>query len=74
MSFHKGRDPIEPALAFVEEVQRISLPYLHAISLWTPNSITWSHAFRKEAAGSVNGGVYTKWACETNVPVLPYAD
>jgi hypothetical protein len=73
-SLHNDRDPIEPVLAFVEEVQRLSLPYLHAISLWTPNGITWSHAFRKQQAGSVNGGGYAKWACETNVSVLPYAD
>jgi hypothetical protein len=73
-SLHNHRAPVEPALAFVKEVQRMSLPYLHAITLWTPNGITWSHVFRKGEAGSVNGGGYTKWACKINVPVEPYAD
>jgi hypothetical protein len=71
-SLQNRRTPIEPTLAFVEEVQRISLPYLHAITLWTPNGITWSYGFRKEGVGSVNGGGYTKWACKINVSVRPY--
>jgi hypothetical protein len=72
ISLHNRRAPVEPALALIKEVQRMSLPYLHAITLWTPNGINWSHAFRKEEAGSVNGGGYTKWACKKNVSVRPY--
>jgi hypothetical protein len=74
ISLHNRKTSIEPALAFIKEVQRMSLPYLHAITLWTPNGINWSHVFRKEGAGSLNSGGYTKWACEIGVSVRPYAD
>ena len=73
-SHHEGRDPIEPVLTFVEEVQRMSLPDFYGISLWTPNSHPWSYAFRKEEVESVNGGGYAKWVCKTNASVSPLFD
>ena len=73
-SHHDGRHPIEPVLTFVEEVQRMTLPYLHCISLWAQNRDPWSYAFRKEEVESVNGEGRTKWACKTNVSVSPLAD
>ena len=74
MSHHDGRVPIGPVLTFVEEVQRVTLPYLHCISLWTPGRVPWSYVFRKEEVESVNGGGRTKWVCKTNVSVSPLAD
>ena len=72
---HEDSAPIEPVLAFVEKVQKASHPYLNAIFLWTPWAPTgdpWSYTFRKEEAESVNGGGYTKWACETNLSVFRF--
>ena len=72
---HEDRAPIEPVLAFVEKVQKASLPSLHAIFLWAPWAPTgdpWSYTFRKEEAESVNGGGYTKWACKTNLSVFRF--
>ena len=74
ISHHEGRVPIGPVLTFVEEVQRVTLPYLHCISLWTPGRDRWSYAFRKEEAESVNGEGRTKWVRKTNVSVSPLAD
>ena len=74
---HKDTATIRPVLTFVEKVQRASLPYLHAICLWTPYAPTGdpsSYTFRKEEAESVNGGGYTKWACKTNLSVFGLMD
>ena len=70
-SHHDSRAPIGPVLTFVKEVQRMTLPYLHRISLWAPNRDPWSYAFRKEEAESVSGGGHAKWVCEKNVSVSP---
>ena len=70
---HEDKDPMEPVLAFVEKVQRASLPYLNAIFLWmplAPRGDPRSYTFRKEEAESVDGGGYTKWACETSLGSL----
>jgi hypothetical protein len=70
-SHRKGRALKGLLLTFVEGVQRMSLPYLHAFFLWTPNNDPWSYAFRKEGVRSVNDGC---WVCETNVNVRPSVD
>jgi len=61
----------EPVLIFIQDVQKMSLPYLHTICLWTPNSEPPSYAFRKEGAESANDGFHTKWTCETDVWIAP---
>jgi len=64
----------EPVSIFIQDVQKMSLPYLHAICLWTPNSEPPSYAFRKERVESANDGFHTKWTCETGVWIAPVFD
>jgi len=59
----------DPLLTFAQDVQKVSLPYLHAICLRTSNGNPWSYAFRKKWVGPTNEGLYTIWGCETNVSV-----
>ena len=71
--FRYHHEDSAPVLAFVEQVQKASHPYLNAIFLWTalvPRGHPRTYIFRKEEAESVDGGGYTKWACETSLGVL----
>ena len=71
ISHHSGNTLPEPVSTFVEDIQRIFLPYLRTISLWTPNSDPCSYSFTKEEMQPINEGRYTIWACETNKSVYP---
>jgi len=70
-SHHKGGALSGPVLTFVQDVQKLSLPYLQAIYLWAPSSAVWSYSFRKEEGVSIHEGRYIRWACETNKLVTP---
>ena len=61
----------KPVSTFVQDVQKLSLPYLQAIYLWAPCSKPWSYSFIKEELVSNHEGPYIGWACETNKPVSP---
>ena len=71
ISHHRGKSLPEPVSIFVQDVQKMSLPHLHAICLWTPNSSPPSYAFRKGGAESANDEFHIKWTCETYVSILP---
>jgi len=74
ISHHRGESLPEPVSTFVQDVQKMSPPYFHAICLWTPNSKPLSYAFRKEGAESANDEFHTKWTCETGVSTGPVFD
>jgi len=74
ISHHWGESLPEDVSTFVQDVQKMSLPYLHAICLWAPNSNPPSYAFRKEGVESANDEFHTKWTCETDVSILPAFD
>jgi len=74
ISHHRGESLPESVSTFVQDVQKMPLPYLHAICLWTPNSNPLSYAFRKEGAESANDEFHTNWTCETGVSTGPVFD
>jgi len=74
VSHHRGESLPEPVSTFVQGVQKMSLPYLHAICLWTPFSYPSSRAFRKAGVESANDEFHTKWTCEKDVSLLPAFD
>ena len=74
VSHHRDESLPEPVSTFVQGVQKMSLPYLHAICLWTPFSYPSSRAFRKAGVESANDEFHTKWTCEKDVSLLPAFD
>jgi hypothetical protein len=73
-SYHIKDSLPEPVSTFIQDVQELSLPYLHAICLCSPYSTTHSYMFTKGESGSENGRRCTKWDCETNVSARPVFD
>jgi len=72
ISHHASKVLAEPALKFVDDVQKMSRPSLQAICLWVPNSKPWSYTFKEKGVELTNEGTQKLWACETNLPVPPF--